>query len=99
MTGKKGQRIAKLYVGGRSREILDELARAFLTQGGVEKLTPMEREQYQASVVDRGLSVRTAITELALGSFAARVTGRWIAADTLEDETIPSDADSSETET
>lgn len=84
MSGKQGQRVSKLYVGGRSREILEELTKAFLLQGGIEKLTSVEREMYERNIVERGLSIGTAITELALTSFAARVTGRWIADDTTE---------------
>ena len=77
MSGKQGQRVSKLYVGGRSREILEELTKTFLLQGGIEKLTSVEREMYETNVVERGLSIGTAITELALTSFAARSSTDW----------------------
>ena len=74
---EKRRSVRKLYVGGRSRELLDALVRSMVVEGGITKLTSVEREEYETSIVERGSTASGAVMEVALLSLLARLTDRW----------------------
>lgn len=70
--------VDKLYVGGRSRELLEKAAVALIQDGGFSKLSEKEKKLYQRAMLERGASAPTAVMELALASMLERLSGEWL---------------------